>query len=99
MIDVALFAALVALIALQIGLMLLDRRHRERTVERIESIRIAGPEVRVADLSAVDFDVPQPVTQVPHEHIWAAQPAHQDATSRTYRCQLPRCPRIHTVMR
>jgi heme/copper-type cytochrome/quinol oxidase subunit 2 len=101
MTDLALVAALAALvvvlIVVQVWLMLLDRRHRERTARRIESIRIAGPEVRVADLDAIDWDATAPPMEVPHAHRWSQNPEQVDATSRTFRCQYPYCSRVHTV--
>lgn len=52
----------------------------------------------VPDLSGVDFDAPQPLGSGQHDHVWGPQPFEQDAWSRSFRCQVPRCARVHTQM-
>lgn len=51
-----------------------------------------------ADASGVDFEAPQPLGVAPHDHVWGPQPFEDDGFSRSYRCQVPRCGRIHTQM-
>lgn len=97
--GLVLFVAVVLFVTVALGLMYREAREAARTYERIRNLRVPGPEVRVADLSDVDFDAEQPPLQVPHVHIWSSQPVDADQTSQTYKCQVPHCGRVHTVMR
>lgn len=102
-------ACVVALLA-QVTLVVWDTRRRRRAHEalRLKAIRVYLAVREIRHLSerlrdgsddGVDFDAPAPITQMPHDHIWGARPASEDSTSRTYRCQYPRCRRLHTIMR
>lgn len=86
-------------VGVQAAIVTYDWRDRRAVYARIRAIRIEAPPLTVADLEAVDFDAPQPLAQVSHDHVWPEKAEKEDATSRTFYCQIPRCPRIHTQMK
>lgn len=104
--DVLLLALMGIVLLVQVVLLYTDRQARERhhlkclaLYAQMLEIRIPGPELRAADLSEVDFTAEQPPLQMPHSHVWSSQPIDADQTSQTYKCQVPYCARVHTVMR
>ncbi len=60
--------------------------------------RIIRLPAETPDMSGVDFDVAQPAGTGQHDHVWSAQPFEQDSWSKSFRCQVPRCSRVHTQM-
>lgn len=52
-----------------------------------------------AEAAGIDFGAMPALGPPPHNHVWPAEGQwfQQDETSRSYRCQVPRCQRVHTV--
>lgn len=87
------------LAASQAAMLVYGLKKQAAFYERVSAIKLSAPEVTFADLEQVDYEVAQPLAPGQHDHVYGPSPFTEDASSRSYACQVPRCPRVHTIHR
>lgn len=82
---------LLTLLAVRVG----ERRQRRIARETRDEL-VAHIDRKLAGDMEAAAEYGQPRPSGPHDHVWGPSPFEQDSMTKSFRCQVPRCSRIHT---